>query len=193
MLADFNKSFVALIKEETGKTLTYPEDGPETWNYHIDGGVTKQENEHLWWVITTSPDFWNMLQPLPHAPMLLEKLETLTVTGVLEPYFITARPSHTAREQSIQWLRRWGISNPTVLAVQNAKAKAVVSIALGLKGFIEDNSENALAIAEAIGECHIYHRNYNQFLAHNKIERVRQPYSAMMTWARREMERRDRA
>lgn len=191
VLTDFNRAFVALIKQELGKDIPpYDDDGPPTWNYHLDAGVTPQENDHLWWVINGSPDFWNRLMPLPHAPMVLEKLEELTVTRVLEPYFITSRPSFTAREQSIAWLRRWGISTPTVLAVKNAQAKAIASLTLGLQGFIDDNADNAVAIAGAIGDCHLYHRNYNWHLAHPKVLRIKHPYSAMMTWARTELESR---
>lgn len=190
VICNFQDAFARLIKEELGKDIPVGPNGPTEWDWHLAGGVTKAENEHLWWLITTSPDFWNRLQPYPNGLMTLEKLEQLTQQGILEPYFITSRPSNSARAQSIQWLTRWGMSAPQVLTVKGPRHKGVAAMALGIEASVDDNAENVLAFAQAGAQSFIVEWPYNSHVSGNNIFRVKTPYAAVTAMAVMAMERR---
>lgn len=110
------------------------------------------------------------------------KLDQLTHQGLLDPYFITARPGATAKAQSVAWLRRWGMVNPHVLVAANAKTKGVLALALGVEASLDDNIANVQAFAEAGAQSYVLHARYNESVAGPSIHRVYTPLAAVTAW-----------
>lgn len=142
VLADFNTSFIHLVKQQTGIQLPPVSDTyPDTWSYHRAGGVTEKQDNALWEFIKTS-SFWGQLLPMKGALDALERLNSLSVDGH-DIYFITARPGKLAKFFTDLWLQRHGMVFPTTLVTSN---KGPVVVGLGLDIFVDDKPENNLEV-----------------------------------------------
>lgn len=152
VLADFNSSFIALIKQQTGIEL--PPVGPnypDVWAYHRAGGVTPAQDKLLWKHIKTS-GFWDTLDALPSATEAIQRLDVLRYSGA-DVYFITSRPGNFAKYLTEGWLMRHGFRYPTVLI---CNSKGPVAAGLELDAFIDDKTENCLDVARARELCRVF-------------------------------------
>lgn len=139
VLADFNSSYIELVKEVTGRDLFpegYNREQIKTWNYPEYHAYTKEEIDKVWEVIAESYDFWYDLNAYEDAEafgMALQDLDTAT-------YFITSRIGKRVKEQSEDWLtKHLGIVNPTVLI---SSQKGECCHALKVNYYIDDKNEN---------------------------------------------------
>jgi uncharacterized HAD superfamily protein len=152
VLSNFNRGFIDLIEKETGKTLPALDDTyPDEWNYH-KRWVTPEQDKKIWAEIRTSM-FWFELEPYAQTPITLVRLRELRAQGH-EIYFITTRPGELAKLDTEQWLKKWGMSNPTVLIAGNEKAKGQLAAGLGLDAFIDDKPENCEQVVAATRILH---------------------------------------
>lgn len=134
VLCDFVRSYNALVKAHLGIELPYP---AETWDWHTDNGVTKEQSNRMWEVIKSTP-FQGTLHALPGALEAIERLNVLNVQGN-DIYFITSRSGQLAKFWSELWLRNHGMDYPTVLITSN---KGPVAFGLNLDVFVDDKPEN---------------------------------------------------
>lgn len=145
VLADFTKSFNALVRAEFGIELPYP---APTWQWHREGGVTKQQDNQLWNIIKTT-HFWATLVPLPGAIEVIQRLDQLSHDGH-DVYFITSRPGKLAKFHTEWWLKSYGMNFPTVLVTSD---KGPVVQGLGLNIFIDDKPENNAEVIAAVAQA----------------------------------------
>ena len=164
VLANFNEAFRELIFTVTGKVLKpFETDGPLTWNWDRDQGVTREEEDACWRAVEVSPHWWCRLKPLPGVHEALGELQECIMLNRVEPFFITARRGPAALNQTRQWLRNYGICYPTVLPGKDPVTKAALCKVLGLHTFIDDKVENVLAIAGTPKTRAVMHDwNYNR-------------------------------
>lgn len=170
VLADFTKSFNALVRAEFGIELPYP---APTWQWHREGGVTKQQDNQLWNIIKTT-HFWATLVPMPGAIDAIARLDQLSHDGH-DVYFITSRPGKLAKFHTEWWLKAYGMNFPTVLVTSD---KGPVVKGLGLDIFIDDKPENNLEVLEAVGrspKVHVFlvDAPYNQWADNPSVYGVR--------------------
>lgn len=163
VLANFVDAFNAKIIEVTGRDLFLPSDynsNPPAWNWFDKdhAGYTDKEVGAAWKAVTDDPNFWFMLKPLPGLAALIEQRYELRKDHV---YFVTARAG-LPKSITEQWLAFYGeFINPTVIM---SKEKGLVSRALALDVFVEDNLPNAIDVAVESPATRIYliDRHYNQ-------------------------------
>lgn len=176
VLADFHSAFIPLVKKHTGIDVKVGPEGPTTWNYHLDAGVTPAQGRELWNIIKASPDFFMRLKPLSGAIETLRLLDALQGYYHAQTAFITARSGDTAHEQTKRWLRSHGMSDPQVLIVKSADDKAAVAAGLKLDVFVEDKLENAVAAHEkGVPNVFLLDYPYNQGVIAREIMRVSSP------------------
>jgi 5'(3')-deoxyribonucleotidase len=136
VLADFNSSFVKLVKTEIGITLP---NIPYSWDYAGDF-LTKQQIYRVWDKIKKGT-FWSSLEPLGNIERFLSRFYAM-----YDLYFITNRPGYGAKSETEWWLNQYGrISFPTVLTVEDKKDKAAIIKALRIYAYIDDNFETCEA------------------------------------------------
>lgn len=145
VLANFNLAFAAIVKQHTGIELNLP---PQTWNHHLDAGVSPEQNGSIWAAIWADPTFWVSLDPLPSAKETLQGLKALGAEH--QVYFITSRPSRTAKAQIEIWLMEHGYPLPTVLVAQQ---KGLIAAGLGLDIILDDLPDNLFDAKAARPEC----------------------------------------
>jgi uncharacterized HAD superfamily protein len=159
VLADFTSAFNALVKAEYGITLPNP---APSWNWHRDGGVTKEMDSKLWGYIMDSM-WWGTLFPMTGAVEALERLNLMSRAGD-DIYFITSRPGKLSKFLTEMWLKFHGMDAPTVLVTSN---KGPVVKGLGLDVFVDDKPENNYEVIQATGygEVRVYliDAPYNQW------------------------------
>ncbi len=184
VLADFNSSFVQVIKKLTGITVQLP---PKEWAYHRAAGVTAKEEQAIWAYIKNSSDFWYSLGTEPLCEETLQELVWRRIQGD-DIYFITSRPGKCAKKQTEEWLVKEGYRLPTVLIADSALDKGRIAEGLALEVFIDDKPENCLAVNTAMNtitfngvnvqvgpnrtQVYVVDRPYNQELEHLNIRRV---------------------
>jgi len=126
VLADFVGGFSTQIAE-FGYTIN-----PDSWGL----GLTKEQEQTGWNMVTVNLNFWTGLDVLNQFPH-----ERVKLTDVV--YFITKRkqtPGRSTDRETALWLRdKQGIELPTVLAIPN---KGEVCRALKVEAFIDDKPEN---------------------------------------------------
>ena len=173
-LADFNESFARLVNERTGVELELP---PKTWNYHLDAGVTPEQDQAIWAEIAGSPTFWVALNPLPSAKELLKDLDGLTSEHAV--YFITTRVGMTAKQQTELWLWQFGITYPTVII---SKAKGLIAAGLQLNIMLDDKPENLFDVKAARPECQtiLVRAPYNMWSMHDPRIDARVDYAGSL-------------
>ena len=148
VLANFEAGYTKLLSKCAGGRIEVPSDfQPASWNYEETLGFTTREVSDSWEEIKRSPSFWRDLPPLPGAVDALNTLwRKFALAETHEVYFITTRPGLTARYQTELWLSRHGFPRPCVLICRGNKAPIVKN--LGIRRFIDDKSETAIAVYE---------------------------------------------
>jgi len=134
VLADFTSAFNALVRVEFDIKLPNP---APTWNWHREGGVTREQESKLWDYIKNSM-WWGTLHALPGALDAIEKLN-LRSKGGHDIYFITSRPGKLSKYLTEVWLKYHGMDTPTVLVTSD---KGPVAKGLRLDVFVDDKPEN---------------------------------------------------
>lgn len=179
VLADFSSAFATLIRQQTGIDAKHGPEGPPSWHWHREAGVTKSQENKLWETIKLSHTFWVSLKPLPGAYEVLRMLDALQGYYKAQTYFITARPGDWAHEQTKRWLRTWGMADPQVLIAKSPEEKALVARGLGLDCVVDDRLENVNACVEAKVQAFLVNRPYNQGNLFNPGKRVAHPMDAL--------------
>lgn len=144
VLADFNTSFIALVKKVTGRDL-FPEGyWPDTWDYPQSLGYTEAEVSAVWDVIKKGNVFWGRLSALPDMDALFDWYDTHAFFDH-EIYFITSRMGKQVKRQSETWLERklFLLDTPTTLI---SSQKGEIAHALKLDYYIDDRAENILDV-----------------------------------------------
>lgn len=141
ILADFNSSFIPLIKQLFNIELPPASDTyPNTWYYDIAGGVSKEQSREAWKLIAQSRNFWLDLSPYPETNKFLRMISNRHD----DIYFVTQRPGKTAKFQTETWLKRNGFhGHPTVLVSGN---KGIICNCLGVNLYIDDKNENCVDV-----------------------------------------------
>lgn len=158
VLADFNTAYIAQIKAVTGRDLFPDEYIPDTWYFPEKLKYTDEEINAVWEWINSSSTFWLALQPYPDTLQVLDDLAGRVSRGD-DVYFVTARPSPTAKRDTEFWLSSYGMPAPTVLM---ASEKALICHALELDAYIDDNHKNALAVAQSHTRSFLLDRPWNR-------------------------------
>lgn len=148
-LADFNGSYMELLKKQTRKDL-FPEgktaeNYPTEWYYDKAAGYTVNEINAAWkYIQEDSVDFWENLDVLDDSVVpALDELNRLVDLDLADVYFITHRSGREAKIQTETWLTKFHVDNPTVLL---SGVKAPVVAGLGLTHFIDDKVETILEV-----------------------------------------------
>lgn len=141
VLADFNSSFIALVKEVSGRDLFPPDYWPHTWDYPQALGYSQEEVKAVWDHIKQGGSFWFMLNPLDDAIVLRDwMLESNPQLGVFDEfYFITSRMGKNVKFQTENWLDAHVASGLTVLI---SSEKGALCKALKLDYYVDDRAEN---------------------------------------------------
>lgn len=141
-LADFNNTFIPLIKQVTKRDLfpkgvkaddTFPTD----WDYPQLLGYSNEEVAKVWEAVRADRYFWFNLKPLEGAKAVSEALWGRLLE--CDRYFISDRSGEAAKAQSEMWLETHGIDYPTVLL---SKHKGTLCRVLEIDCYIDDKLEN---------------------------------------------------
>lgn len=141
VLADFNKEYIQLFKDLTGKNLfpAEPFDIP-CWDYPAHYGYTGEETGRVWGYIQRSANYWERLPEYEDTQTVMVRISSLMKDH--EVYFITDRKGPTAKHQTEKWLYERLpalFPAPTVLI---SKKKGVVARGLELDAYIDDRPDN---------------------------------------------------
>jgi uncharacterized protein len=147
VLADFNTSFIALVKEVTGRDLFPPDYWPHTWDYPQALGYSQEEVSAVWDRIKAGGTFWNQLAPLPDMEVLAKWMRMPgepPTQGYHEFYFITSRMGRNVKLQTEEWLDgQFEFAGHTVLI---SSEKGAIAKALKLNYYVDDRAENILDV-----------------------------------------------
>lgn len=148
VLADFNTSFIALIKKVTGKNLFPNGYWPTTWNYPESLGYTAVEVGWAWDAIKAEGNFWRDLGALPDTAALQDWLWNGNAHNDVydEFYFITSRMGKNVKRQTEDWLEEH-LELPG-LTVLISSEKGALAKALKLDYYVDDRAENILDVNE---------------------------------------------
>ena len=165
VLADFNRAYIAKVKEVLGIDLTSVSASyPDIWDYHLVH-LTAEQAEEVDRRIGASDSFWKELQIIDmDARVAMSHLADLADQGH-DIYFITSRKKgKKLKEQTELWLRRRGFNFPTVLLTKTAADKAAVIGGLKLDMFVDDNVDNVNEVAKANPNTRVYmiQRSWNK-------------------------------
>jgi hypothetical protein len=142
VLADFNHGFLPILEGVSGRKLVADDYEPEVWYWPQHIGYTPDEESAAWSAVISVTSFWTTLAPLPGAAAFLGRLQYWAhAKSDREVYFVTARPGKYAKQQTEWWLRRFGITNPSVIV---SSEKSLVSNALRFSHYVDDCFENFL-------------------------------------------------
>ena len=152
VVADFCTGFSKLLN---GMRPEYPvletpnESTSWDWKKWYNGGIEENpyladDLEKLWETkIKVIPDvIWGKLDPLfPNA------MGNLRDYARFEPLiFMTRRDGPMAWEETVDWLRRYGVKNPMVYVIKSGEDKGTVCKKLGLNTIIDDGPKNAIEL-----------------------------------------------
>lgn len=148
VLADFNTSFIELVKDVTGRDLFGPGFWPATWNYPEAVGYTADECSASWQAIKDGGNFWRNLNPLADMKTLRQWLWTAEPsTGSFhEFYFITSRMGKNVKLQTEEWLDEH--SEMPGLTVLISSEKGALCKALKLDYYVDDRAENIIDVQQ---------------------------------------------
>jgi uncharacterized HAD superfamily protein len=169
VLADFNSSFIELVKEVTGRNLFPDGYWPHTWDYPEALGYSKDETSAVWERIKAGGTFWNQLAPLPDMAVLQQWMILPFGESAQEPYhefyFITSRMGKNVKLQTEEWLdEQMQCSGHTVLI---SSEKGALCKALKLDYYIDDRAENILDVMQTSPSTFAYllDQPWNQHVA----------------------------
>ena len=174
VLGNFNEPYVRLLRDMHGDRFgdINWDVFPASWSYDADAGYTEAQIDQAWAEIAASPSFWGSQLPL-HSDMynILSTLSRLRHQGH-NVYFVTARPGRTAKLQTENWLRSYGMELPTVIVSGN---KALYAVDLKMDVYVDDRIENAHDVLWALCEDDPkLTRNFRVYLVdrpYNRVER----------------------
>lgn len=157
VLADFSKAFTLLASETFG-TSQVSDLTQVTWDYTEI--LNEDQREWVWELLKKTPEWWTTLSPLVGLDTF-SRIEMLTDYN--EMYFVTNRFSsmRPPGEQTVTWLKDWGIINPRVIV---SSRKGEIARAIKADYVLEDNWGNACAIHWMAEGCQTFliRRGYNQ-------------------------------
>jgi uncharacterized HAD superfamily protein len=168
VLADFILAFTKLAHSLFGTPITRTVDHL-SWDKFP--GLTDDDVFETWEAIQESSEFWLGLEPLV-GPDVFSRIDQIERRGG-RVYFVTARSGEYAKQQTEQWLRTFGITNPTVIVTTS---KAETARVVGATHAIDDKAGNAVAIQYmSTAKSYLLDRPYNRFdnsVVGTKIRRV---------------------
>ena len=123
------------------------ESNQQTWNYDefTELYLDKEKMQAIWEVILHDPFFWTELDPLNVSVMWV-------INKIANRIFITDRPGITPKIQSIEFLGRWGVTDPRVYV---ARDKVPVAQEQHLIAHIDDRYSNCVALRTALPDAYI--------------------------------------
>lgn len=169
VLADFVHSFTYVAKSLGFLNYTTSSLEQTGWDQF---GLTPEQMSSVWSVILAERGWWNTLPPLIDKSTFwaIDKLKYNH-----QVVFVSARQGISPQHDTVRWLERHGIQNPSVIIT---KRKGEIARALDIDYNIEDKPENAAVIhwMADVRPCksYIIDRPYNQvdFLPKN-IKRIK--------------------
>lgn len=169
VLADFILGFTTLANRMFG-TPVYTTLEQKTWDSY--DGLTDDQSARALDAVKQSPTFWQELPPIA-SPDELARLASVAPAHDL--YFVTNRNGVAAKAQTEAWLRRHGLSMPTVIL---SDAKGEVAKAVRADILLDDKAGNAVFTQYYSRATAVYliDRPYNRFdpaVLGSKIIRVR--------------------
>ena len=157
VLADFDQAFTAMGNHLFGTPISTTVQQP-FWNFR--NVMTAGEQDYVWRELKSTTDWWFHL-PILVTGFVFDRINRLTNRA--EVYFVTHRMHdfQPAGEQSMRWLKLWGIKNPRVIV---SSAKGEIARAVEADYAIEDNWGNACAIHWMAEKCRTFliERPYNE-------------------------------
>jgi hypothetical protein len=175
VLADFCRGFTRFARTVLDGSYAVPDVGDmERTTYGTVDLLGKHADACVWDALLTSPDFWSELPEAPGVwPGTWRAINGLQHSR--DVYFVTNRVGRRPRTQTIHWLERHGVVNPTVV-VTDRKGEFASAARVGYS--LEDKAGNALYVAyhcgDAVTSC-LLDRPYNRFdhrVVGQKVRRV---------------------
>jgi uncharacterized HAD superfamily protein len=171
VVADFLSPFLRFVERKIGNGPILPD---SITDFSFKGHPLLSEK--IVWdcmeVVSYDPDFWQDLSSLL-SPREWQALEGLNRKGQL--VFVThryERETYDIHGVTCDWLKRHGISSPSVHFTQEPKARLVEN--LGVRLFVDDRYENCEDVAEKTQAVVLMpHRPYNQSFTHPRVKRIR--------------------
>ena len=148
--------FTRLVSKQFGTPITH---GHQYQKWDDMPGLTPKQIQYGWDCIRQSDQFWRALDPLVDDGVFWRLAELQHCADV---YYVTNRQGVDPRDQTVTWLRYYGISYPTVLI---SGRKGEVAAALGAHYLLDDKAGNAVFAAyhSPATICCLLNRPYNQF------------------------------
>ncbi len=170
VLADFMFAFTVLARSMGCCDRVTGTREQTVWESY--GSVPAEFVPRVWARVKEHPYFWEDVPALV-SPQTFWRIEQLQFDGH-EVYFATARVGFRVKDQTVQWLRKHGIGNPTVLITSR---KGETAAALGANYAIDDKAGNAVFTGYQRGvRSYILDAPYNRFdseVIGSKVRRVR--------------------
>lgn len=156
VLADFIAGFTRLGNKMYGSP-TYSSHQQFSW----DGfdGLQKWQVETIWEYISKDKTFWATLPALVSEDTFKRIYDLAKESPV---YFVTARHTKGAKEQTEWWLRWHGLDNPTVITTP---LKGEFADLVGAGYAIDDKAENAWCVSwltRGKTQSYLLNRPYNE-------------------------------
>lgn len=143
VLADFTSGYIAKL-EKSGRRCTLGEgQDPHCWNWPVEYGFTKEDDDAAWRDIKQDPLFWASLKPMLEAHPAISVLKEMYNAGH-EVYFITNRMGIGPHMQTVMFLSALGMPLPQVIICEK---KGPLAEGLALTHFIDDKFENVCDVA----------------------------------------------
>ena len=165
-LADFNKSYVSLLEEISGKELPkVGKEWPTKWDYALDH-VTPADERVAWEKITSNRgnfNFWFDLLPYGDIDKVRIKVNSLVENYGHDVYFVTSRPGMGAKQQTEAWLYTMGFAQPSTVIISHKKGLVAGGVEANLA--IDDKPENLVDVIRSRGtacKCLLLDRPWNQ-------------------------------
>ncbi len=158
-LANFDKGFIATIAEKYGPTDV---SGRTDWKW--SSVYPRKQYDYGWKQTEKTEGWWEKLESL--APQIVFERLALFHRD-LPVVFITCRKYYT-REQTYNWLRASGITDPELVLCED---KGLVARSLEPYAAVEDSPKQALLLAEAGVEVALVDYPYNRDISHPLITR----------------------
>lgn len=174
VLAEFIGSFTKKAHELGSGVLPYLTKHQEQWDFN---NMPRQVVRATWdWVAANKGEFWGNLAPAATAEEFARIEEMDRAHSKYEVYFVTSRMDG-GKFWTEHWLRRQGISDPTVVICHR---KAGFAQAVGIDASLDDKAGNAIALAYGFldakkGTSYVLDRLYNRFdpeVVGSKVVRV---------------------
>ncbi len=155
---------LGFLKEEFNSDMMLEYDG---------FNITREQQDQVWeGILQPYSIFWMTLRPLI-SRRIFEQINNLCVMH--QVVFVTSRQGHNPQSDTTWWLRKYGITTPSVIIT---KRKGEIARALDADYSLEDKPENAAVIhwMADVKPCksYIIDRPYNRVdYLPKKIKRVK--------------------